>query len=70
MTTASAAAPAGQARAVFYMMVAAMAATLGNSFIKFVAVDLHPFEITFFRSFFSLFVLAPMLLRRREKPGT
>jgi drug/metabolite transporter (DMT)-like permease len=60
--------PSGQARAVLFMMLGAMAATLGNAFIKVVAVDLHPFEITFFRCFFSLFILAPMLLRRGLRP--
>ncbi len=50
-------------RAVFYMMIAGLAATFGNATIRFVSPDLHPFEITFFRAFFSLFVLAPMFLR-------
>lgn len=55
--------PAGQARAVLYMMLAGLAATTGNTMLKVVAVDLHPFEITFFRCLFSLFLLAPLLLR-------
>lgn len=56
------------ARAVFYMMLAGLSATLGNAAIRFVSPDLHPFEITFFRAFFSLFVLAPMLLRHGLAP--
>ena len=60
--------PAGQSRAVLYMMMGAMSATLGNTFIKHVAQDLHPFEMTFFRCFFSLFILAPMLLRHGLLP--
>ncbi|MFT5446616.1 MAG: drug/metabolite transporter (DMT)-like permease [Gammaproteobacteria bacterium] len=55
--------PTGQSLAVLYMMLGAMSATLGNTFLKHVALDLHPFEITFFRCFFSLFILAPVLLR-------
>ena len=51
------------ARAVFYMMIAGFAATFGNATIRFVTPDLHPFEITFFRAFLSLFVLAPMFFR-------
>lgn len=51
-----------------WMMVAAMSATLGNAFVKHVAEDLHPWEITFFRCFFSLFLLGPMLFRHGLAP--
>jgi drug/metabolite transporter (DMT)-like permease len=53
---------------VLYMMFGGLAATLGNVFLKIVAVDMHPFEITFFRCFFSLFLLAPILFRHGLTP--
>jgi hypothetical protein len=40
-----------------------MMGTVMMVLVRLLGADLHPFEINFFRNVFSLFVLAPVILR-------
>jgi drug/metabolite transporter (DMT)-like permease len=48
-------------RGAFYMVVAAFGFTLMNMFIRIAAVEMHPFQIAFFRNFFALIFMLPWL---------
>jgi drug/metabolite transporter (DMT)-like permease len=48
---------------VIYMALAAVAFTAMHALIRVVTTEIHPFEAAFFRVFFGLFVLAPVIMQ-------
>jgi drug/metabolite transporter (DMT)-like permease len=50
-------------QAALWVAFGGICATVMNVFIRRAAVELHPFEVTFFRCFFGLLVLVPWLMR-------
>ncbi len=48
--------------------IAAVGFSTMHALIRILSADLHPFEIAFFRNFFGLLVLAPVLVRRGIAP--
>ncbi len=51
-----------------FMGVSTMAVASVNAIGHHVSVEIHPFEIAFFRSMISIFVLAPAIVRRKFAP--
>ena len=51
------------ARGIFWMCTAAFGSSSMNGLIRETSADIHAFEIAFFRNFFGLMALAPMLLK-------
>ena len=51
-----------------FMGVSTMAVASVNAIGHHVSVEIHPFEIAFFRSMISIFVLAPAIIRRKFAP--
>ena len=51
------------ARGIFWMCTAALGSSSMNGLIRETSADIHAFEIAFFRNFFGLMALAPMLLK-------
>ncbi|MDP6803772.1 MAG: DMT family transporter [Rhodospirillales bacterium] len=51
-----------------FMGVSTMAVASVNAIGHHVSVEIHPFEIVFFRSMISVFVLAPVIVRRKFTP--
>src|SRR5437867_2544571 len=49
-------------RAALWMLVGGFCAVMMNVLIRLAAERMHPFEVTFFRCLFSLFVMLPILL--------
>jgi drug/metabolite transporter (DMT)-like permease len=45
------------------MLIGGFCAVMMNVLIRFAAYRLHPFEVTFFRCLFSLFVMLPFIIR-------
>ena len=62
-------------RGMALMFVSGLAGSAANGAIHHIAVDLHPFIVTFFRNLIGLLVLLPLLLRvgliglRPRRPG-
>jgi drug/metabolite transporter (DMT)-like permease len=54
-------------RAMFLMLLASIGFVVMHSFIKVLADSHHPFEIAFFRNFFGLVVLTPLIVRDRGR---
>jgi len=50
-------------RGVFFMLVSTLLFTGMQVTVRHVSEDLHPFEVAFFRNFFGLLVVAPLLFR-------
>jgi len=50
-------------RGVFFMLVSTLLFTGMQVTVRFAAEDLHPFEVAFFRNFFGLLVVSPLLFR-------
>lgn len=50
-------------RGAILMVIAATSVAVDTIIIRIVAAEIHPFEIGFFRSLFSLVILAPWLMR-------
>src|SRR5437867_8510221 len=50
-------------RAALWMLVGGFCAVMMNVLIRLAAERMHPFEVTFFRCLFSLFVMLPFILR-------
>tara|TARA_Y100000590_G_scaffold465843_1_gene639339 strand:+ start:1460 stop:2341 length:882 start_codon:yes stop_codon:yes gene_type:complete len=48
-------------RAVVYMLLATVIFTLMQVFVKLVSSDIHPIQVAFFRNFFGLIVVLPLL---------
>ena len=57
-----------QLRGVLLVAVASLGFSSMHAVIRFLAADLHPFEIAFFRNLFGLVVLLPVLIRRGGAP--
>lgn len=55
-------------KGMFWMLVAAIAFISMHAGIKQVSQELHPFEIVFFRNFFAVIALLPILLRVGLRP--
>lgn len=51
------------ARGIGFMCVSAFASSSMNGLIRLATVEIHPFEVAFFRNLFGLVVLLPVLLR-------
>ena len=58
----------GTLRAMGFMAVTALSGTIMNACIRYASLDMHAFEVAFFRSFFGFCVLAPVFLRRGSHP--
>ena len=58
----------GTLRAMGFMAVAALSGTVMNACIRYASLDVHAFEVAFFRAFFGFCVLAPVFLRRGSHP--
>jgi drug/metabolite transporter (DMT)-like permease len=50
-------------RAALWMLVGGFCAVMMNVLIRLAAQRMHPFEVTFFRCLFSLFVMLPFIIR-------
>jgi drug/metabolite transporter (DMT)-like permease len=50
-------------RGVFFMLVSTILFTGMQVTVRHVSEELHPFEIAFFRNFFGLLVVSPLLFR-------
>jgi len=50
-------------RGVFFMLVSTLLFTGMQVTVRHVAEELHPFEVAFFRNFFGLLVVSPLLFR-------
>ncbi len=50
-------------RGVFFMLLSTLLFTGMQVTVRFAAEDLHPFEVAFFRNFFGLLVVSPLLFR-------
>src|SRR5437867_1527013 len=50
-------------RAALWMLVGGFCAVMMNVLIRLAAERMHPFEVTFFRCLFSLFVMLPFIIR-------
>jgi len=48
---------------IFYMVVGTFFLTSMTAIVRYIADELHPFEIAFFRNLFGLMMLLPILLR-------
>lgn len=55
-------------RGVLLMMISGIAITGMNISVKFIATDIHPFVIAFWRHLFGICLLAPMLLGKGANP--
>ena len=58
----------GSLAGVLMMAVAAAAFSMMHAAIRHVSVEVHPFEIAFFRVFFGFFALAPVFMRQGWAP--
>jgi drug/metabolite transporter (DMT)-like permease len=50
-------------RGIILMVLSTVAFSGMHALIRYVSVDVHPFQIAFFRSFFGLIVFAPWIIR-------
>ena len=50
-------------RGIFFMLVSTILFTGMQVTVRHVSDELHPFEISFFRNFFGLLVVSPLLFR-------
>lgn len=50
-------------RGIFFMLIATLLFTGMQVTVRHVAEELHPFEVAFFRNFFGLLVVSPLLFR-------
>ena len=48
---------------ILYMLIATLTFTLMQVFVRLVSEDIHPIQIAFFRNFFGLLVVMPLLVR-------
>jgi drug/metabolite transporter (DMT)-like permease len=55
--------PAPITRAALWIGLAGLCASSMNVFVRIAALEIHPFEVTFFRCLFGLVVMLPWLLR-------
>ncbi len=53
----------GNAKGILFMLFSAAAVSCMTGVIRYLSDTLHPFEIAFFRNFFGLIFLAPMVLQ-------
>ena len=51
----------GSLRGMLMMFVSTMSAVLMHTLVRYVAEDMQPFEVAFFRNFLGLVFLAPMV---------
>lgn len=51
------------ARGMLFMLLATLALTGMHALVRFLSAEMHAFEITFFRNFFGLLVMAPLMFR-------
>ena len=58
----------GPLAGILMMAVAAASFSVMHAAIRHVSVELHPFEIAFFRVFFGFFALAPVFMRQGWAP--
>ena len=56
-------------RGMAYMLLSTLAFMAMNAITRYLASQIHPFEISFFRSLFGLAYFVPLLLRRGWWPG-
>ena len=52
------------ALAAAFMVLSALVQVADSVIVRYLAEDIHPFEILFFRNLFSLLVLAPLMAPR------
>ncbi len=57
----------GNLRGLLLIAASALGFSAMHAMIRFLAGDIHPFEIAFFRNFFGIAVLVPLLLRTGAK---
>ncbi len=50
-------------RGIFFMLASTILFATSHGIIRHVSVDIHPFEIAFFRNMFGFLLLAPLILR-------
>ena len=55
-------------RGMLLMLLSTLCGSSANALIRGLTAELHPFEITFFRSVFGLLFLAPLVVRARWAP--
>ena len=55
-------------RGMGYMLVSTVCASVLNATVKYISAELHPFEISFFRSAFGFVAFAPLLIRHGWAP--
>lgn len=55
-------------RGMGYMLVSTVCASVLNATVKYLSAELHPFEITFFRSVFGFVAFAPLFIRHAWSP--
>lgn len=48
---------------MLFMLLATLALTCMHALVRFLSVEMHAFEITFFRNLFALLIMAPLMLR-------
>ncbi len=55
-------------RGMLFMLLSTLCGSSANAFIRGLSVDLHPFEVTFFRSLFGFLFLMPIVIRMGWAP--
>ena len=50
------------------MLISTVCASVLNATVKYLSAELHPFEITFFRSVFGFVAFAPLFVRHGWVP--
>ncbi|MFT5112867.1 MAG: drug/metabolite transporter (DMT)-like permease, partial [Parasphingorhabdus sp.] len=54
---------AGNLRGILWMVLSTVGFSISHSIIRYLSPEIHSFQSVFFRAFFSLFVIAPWLIR-------